>query len=284
MMSIRHVSHEHLLQLIMQNAPLGITVLTPDLRYVIVSRTSLQMTGVSNDGDIVGMHCYDLVGQYRDSTDRVGLERACDACPSLRALATGETAEAVRKVREDFVSHTLAVPLTEATGEIVGVLEIVEDISEKVIDPLTGVHNYRFYDEMVMQESYRAARYDTPLSLLAMDLNHFKRVNDRFGHLRGDQVLREVAQTLARSVRESDHLCRIGGDEFTVVAPHTTSQEAEALARRIEKAVAANFAEYDITVSIGCASYPKDTTDPSQLREIADRRLYALKDAVRSGT
>ncbi|MCJ7796865.1 MAG: GGDEF domain-containing protein, partial [Thermoleophilia bacterium] len=70
--------------------------------------------------------------------------------------------------------------------------------------------------------------------------------------------------------------------EFAVIAPHTTSQEAEALARRVETAIAEGFAEFDLTVCIGIASYPKDTTDPAQLRVIADRRLYELKDGIYS--
>ena len=176
--------------------------------------------------------------------------------------------------------HVTAVPLVDVDGDVVGVLELGEDISDKVIDPLTRVHNYRYYDEMIAQEGYRALRYETPLSLLALDLNHFKLVNDTFGHPRGDQVLRDVAQAVLQSVRESDHVCRIGGDEFAVIAPHTTSQEAEALARRIETAIADEFAVFNITLCVGVASYPRDTTEPAELREIADIRLYELKDGV----
>jgi len=281
-MTPRGVTHQHLLDLILQNAPLGINALTTDLRYVVVGTATDRMVGLPHD-EIIGGHCYDLVGQYSRDPTRSGLERACDSCPCLRALATGEIAEHVRKVRDDLIVHLTAVPLVEADGDVVGVLEMVEDISDKVIDPLTRVHNYRYYDDMTAQEGYRATRYETPLSLLALDLNHFKLVNDTLGHIRGDRVLHDVAQAVFQSVRESDHLCRIGGDEFAVIAPHTTSQEAEALARRVETAIAEGFAEFDLTVCVGIASYPKDTTDPAQLRGIADRRLYELKDGIYSG-
>lgn len=277
--TVRRVTNEHLLDLILENAPLSINALTIDLQYVMVGAASQRMMGRPRD-EIVGSHCYNLVGQYRDDPSRSGLERACDSCPCLRALATGEIAEHVRKWRDNLVVHVTAVPLIEADGDVVGVLEMVDDISDKVIDPLTKVHNYRYYDDMTVQEGYRAVRYETPLSLLALDLNHFKLVNDTLGHLRGDQVLRDVAQAVLQSVRESDHVCRIGGDEFAVIAPHTTAQEAEVLAERVETAIAEEFAEFNITLSVGIASYPKDTTDPAELREIADERLYELKDGV----
>jgi diguanylate cyclase (GGDEF)-like protein len=276
------VANEHLLDLILKNAPLGINALTTDLRYMMVGAATQRMIGVPTD-QIIGSHCYDLVGQYRSDPSRGGLERACDSCPCLRTLATGEIAEQVRKTRDDLVVHLTAVPLVEADGAVVGVLEMVEDISDKVIDPLTKVHNYRYYGDMTAQEGYRAVRYDTPLSLLALDVNHFKLVNDTHGHLRGDMVLHEVAQAVLQSVRESDLVCRIGGDEFAVIAPHTTAQEAETLARRVETAIAEGFANFGLTLSVGIASYPKDTTDPAELREIADQRLYELKDQIYPG-
>lgn len=279
MHAFRTLDQAHLLQLILDNAPLGITVLTTDLRYVLVSRVVHENFMQRPREEIVGKHCYDLVGMYKDDPTRQGLERACEGCPSLRTLATGEPASSVRKVREDLVVHIYAVPLLDEKGDVVGVMEIIENIADKVVDPLTGVHNYRYYDEMMAQEGYRAQRYDSTLALLALDLNQFKMVNDRYGHIEGDTVLRRVAQTMQRTVRQTDHLCRIGGDEFAVIAPHTTFVEGEALARRIQAAIEEKFSDYGLSVAVGLAAYPKDTTDPAELREIADRRLYDLKDA-----
>lgn len=278
-MTLRTVSNEHLLDLILQNAPLSINALTTDLRYAVVGTVTQRLVGLPRD-EIIGAQCYDLMGQYRDDPSRSGLERACDFCPCLRALATGDIAEHVRKWGDGQVVHLTAVPLVEADGHVVGVLEMVDDISDKVIDPLTKVHNYRYYDDITAQEGYRAIRYETPLSMMALDVTNFKLVNDTLGHLRGDEVLRSVAQAVLRTVRESDHVCRIGGDEFAVIAPHTTSQEAETLARRVEAAIAEEFAEFNVTLCVGVASYPKDTTDPARLREIADKRLYELKDLM----
>jgi len=274
----RTLDHTTLLEMVLENSPLGITVLSVDLRYVLVSRYSREELIKLPESEIIGHHCYDLIGMYADDPERSGLERACDACPALRAMATGQTIHNVRKIHEGIVAQSHVVPLKDAQGDIIGVMELIENIAEKVIDPLTQVHNYRFYDEMAAQEGYRAMRYETTLALLALDLNDFKSVNDRFGHLRGDEALRETAAVIQQTVRNSDILCRIGGDEFAVLAPHTTHHEAEALGRRIERAVAESGVDLGITVSIGIAGYPRDTTDPSRLREIADRRLYEIKD------
>lgn len=277
----RTIDHTTLLDLVLENSPLGITVLTSDLRYVLVSSFAREELIARPESEILGKHCYDLIGQYAGDPNRSGLERACDACPALRALSTGDTAVSVRRVRDGLVAQTTVVPLADESGDYIGVLEMIENIADKVIDPLTGVHNYRFYDEMMTQEGYRAQRYDTTLALLALDLDSFKAVNDRYGHLRGDEVLRQIAATLQNTVRGSDLLCRIGGDEFAVLAPHTTYHEAEALADRIERSVGEGFADLGVSISVGIAGYPRDTLNPAELRAIADRRLYEIKDSRR---
>jgi diguanylate cyclase (GGDEF)-like protein len=277
----RTVQHTALLDLILDSAPLGIIVLTADLRYVLVNRYAREQILRRNEEDLLGKHCYDIVGQYADDPTRSGMERACDACPSLRALATGKSATSVRRMQEGQVIQATVVPLTDDAGDLVGVMELVESIADKVIDPLTGVHNYRFWDEMMKQEGYRARRYDTTLALIALDLDHFKSINDRYGHPRGDEVLRDVASALQHAVRAGDLLCRIGGDEFAVLAPHTTYNEAEGLAHRIEQTISEQFGHLGVSISAGIAGYPRDTLDPSQLRAIADKRLYQIKDARR---
>jgi diguanylate cyclase (GGDEF)-like protein len=274
----RALDHSALLDLILDSSPLGITVLTTDLRYVLVNRYAREELLRLPEEQVLGRHCYDIFGMHANDPSRSGLERACDACPSLRALSTGEPATNVRRVREGLVVQSTVVPLTDDTGDLIGVMAMIENIADKVFDPLTGVHNFRFYDEMMKQEGYRAQRYDTTLALIALDLNDFKLVNDRYGHIRGDEVLRDVAATLQRTVRSSDLLCRIGGDEFAVLAPHTTYHEAEALARRIEQSVDEEFSHMGVSISTGIAGYPRDTLNPADLRAIADERLYEIKD------
>lgn len=276
------VDHGALLDLILDSSPLGITVLTTDLRYVLVNRYTREELLKLPEEEILGRHCYDIIGMYANDPSRSGLERACDACPALRALNTGEPATNVRRVRDGLVVQSTAVPLTDDSGDLVGAMELIENIADKVIDPLTEVHNFRFYDEMMRQEGYRAERYETTLAFIALDLNSFKSVNDAYGHICGDEVLRAVAATLQRAVRGSDLLCRIGGDEFAVLAPHTTYHEAETLARRIERSVGEEFGHLGVSISAGIAGYPRDTLNPAELRAIADRRLYETKDRNRT--
>ncbi|MHB9149337.1 MAG: GGDEF domain-containing protein [Thermoleophilia bacterium] len=278
------IDHGALLDLILESSPLGITVLTTDLRYVLVNRYTREEFLKLPEEEILGRHCYDIIGMYANDPGRSGLERACDACPALRALNTGEPATNVRRVRDGLVVQSTVVPLTDDSGDLVGAMELIENIADKVIDPLTEVHNFRFYDEMMRQEGYRAERYETTLALIALDLDSFKSVNDVYGHIRGDEVLRAVAATLQRAVRGSDLLCRIGGDEFAVLAPHTTYHEAETLARRIERSVGEEFGHLGVSISAGIAGYPRDTLNPSELRAIADRRLYETKDRNRAVT
>ena len=272
----------HILELLLESAPVGITVLTTDLKYVVVSRTVAEEFVQLPEKEILGRYCYDVIGTYRDDPDKEGPDRICDGCPALRCLSTGGKATGMRQIRPDLIIRDIAVPVREEGGEVVGVMECLENVADKVTDPLTKIRNYRYYDEMKIQESSRAKRYGNSLSLLALDLNHFKRVNDRFGHPQGDRVLREVAMSFDETVRDSDHLCRVGGDEFAVLAPHTGLWEAEALADRLTEVLADRFKAYGISLAVGVASYPEDTDDPTNLRELADRRLYRAKDARRN--
>ncbi|MGN6521702.1 MAG: GGDEF domain-containing protein [Actinomycetes bacterium] len=128
----------------------------------------------------------------------------------------------------------------------------------------------------------RASRFRRPLAVLMLDVDLFKKVNDTYGHARGDAVLRELAHRLAEQVREVDVLARYGGEEFTVVLPETDRGGAEKLARRILEAVR-NLPFSDggpplqVTVSIGVAIYPQHGQSPAVLLRAADEALYLAK-------
>lgn len=148
-------------------------------------------------------------------------------------------------------------------------------------DPLTGLVNRRYFMEVLGHEIARSRRYRHQLSLLAIDIDEFKRVNDTWGHLRGDDVLCRVAQVAAEQLRDTDTIGRIGGEEFVVLLPETPPEQAASLAERLRAAVAsqvhsAGAAEIRLTVSIGIAELqPRD--DALTLLGRADRRLYAAK-------
>jgi two-component system, cell cycle response regulator len=155
-----------------------------------------------------------------------------------------------------------------------------------VTDPLTGAGNLRHMTTTLAREVERAGRFGRPLSLLLLDLDHFKRVNDTFGHTAGDGVLTELARRLAACVREVDTVARYGGEEFVVVTPETDSGGAEHLANRICQAVrGAEFRVGDdtvpVTVSIGIASLPDHGSASGDLVRAADEGLYAAKRSGR---
>jgi len=152
-------------------------------------------------------------------------------------------------------------------------------------DPLTGLFNPRAFHDELRHELGRTARYREPLSLLLMDLDGLKRVNDQFGHEAGDAALRAVAGAIGKGLREIDLGARIGGDEFAVLAPRTDAQAAVALAERLRALVAKGVddrAGRGSTISIGIASVSPSTDAPptaAALMAAADAALYAAKRA-----
>ncbi|HEX2078196.1 MAG TPA: diguanylate cyclase [Longimicrobium sp.] len=148
-------------------------------------------------------------------------------------------------------------------------------------DPLTGLYSRASLADRLAEEVDRARRYGGGFSLLLIDLDHFKSVNDAFGHRRGDRVLVELAERLAGELRTSDLLFRYGGDEFVLLLPGTARPEAATLAERLLRAVAdtpfAGEPPLSATLSIGVASFPADADGAEQLFERADLRLFAAK-------
>jgi diguanylate cyclase (GGDEF)-like protein len=152
------------------------------------------------------------------------------------------------------------------------------------LDALTGLHNRRYFHETLSREVARAHRYARGLALVIVDIDDFKGVNDRIGHLAGDAVLAETAERLREAVRESDIPCRIGGDELALILPESRLPDAQLLAARIEQAVVARPVARagHIRVSAGFAELqPND--DSTSLFERADQSLYAAKQLRHSG-
>lgn len=154
-------------------------------------------------------------------------------------------------------------------------------------DPLTGVGNRRVFDERLVAEIARTVRHGRPLALLMFDIDHFKAVNDRFGHVAGDRLLALFGRILAEEVRASDLPCRYGGEEFMVIAPETTADQARALAERVRHSFRersrAIAAESTHTVSVGIAGTDalEVEVDRRALVLAADAALYRAKAAGR---
>lgn len=153
-----------------------------------------------------------------------------------------------------------------------------------VTDPLTGLYNRRLFAESFEKELNRARRYGLPLGIAILDLHRFKEVNDKYGHPRGDEVLRAAATTLQKALRTSDSAFRIGGDEFALLLPQTDAAQALALSRRVDTVFAETLKPLQLTVPVtvdhGVATFPQDADQSDQLIRIADERLYRLKQAT----
>ena len=162
--------------------------------------------------------------------------------------------------------------------------------AETITDALTGVNNRRAFDQRWPAELARARRFRLPITLLIVDIDHFKSVNDSYGHATGDQVLIAVGRLIGESLRNCDVAARYGGEEFAVIATHTRPDAALKVAERMRAAVeaqarralGASAAERSITVSIGVAGCDDASVDCKDLFERADAALYRAKESGRN--
>lgn len=152
-------------------------------------------------------------------------------------------------------------------------------------DSLTGLYNRRLFDEYLDKELIRAKRYNEQLAVVILDLHKLKEVNDRHGHMRGDDVLKMAAVTLRTTLRASDFAFRIGGDEFALLLPQTDPEQAVTLCRRVRSQYEAELLPLHLNIAVtldfGVAVYPQDGDQRSELLGTADERLYALKASNR---
>ena len=148
-------------------------------------------------------------------------------------------------------------------------------------DSLTGLANRRELSSALMREAARTARTKEPLSLAVIDIDHFKDINDTFGHLVGDEVLRQVADAMAGSVRDGDLVARYGGEEFAVVLPNCAGDGALAVVERVRAAVGTAATVTRVTVSAGIATTAGEESDSEGLMAAADAALYRSKRAGR---
>lgn len=207
-----------------------------------------------------------------------------------------------RYVRKDgrIIWATLTVSLVrDPQGSPRYFIAIVDDISETVQafrelyeravhDPLTGLNNRATLDETCAAELHRARRYQRPLSIIMIDVDHFKRINDEHGHTVGDEVLRRIASTIAQTLRRSDWAFRYGGEELLLILPEVDHDAAMVTGGRLRERVescrfeVAEGAVFQATISLGVATYPADGEHQDELIQRADQALYAAKATGRN--
>jgi diguanylate cyclase (GGDEF)-like protein len=164
-----------------------------------------------------------------------------------------------------------------------------EKINELIItDDLTGLYNSRHFNELIIYETERAKRYNTPLSLVFFDLDHFKQVNDIHGHLVGSRILTEVGELVKRHTRKVNLAARYGGDEFVILLPSTDKKNAVIMAQSLLDTIRSHDFKADdgstlqLTASFGIASIPEDTVDHKELIYMADKAMYRVKETTRN--
>lgn len=195
----------------------------------------------------------------------------------MQDITEYETAVQVLKARNDELQRRLT-----------DIERLKNRIREQSIrDPLTNLYNRRFLNEFMERELALARRNQKPLALVMLDLDHFKQLNDQFGHQTGDKVIEMVAKHLLRQSRRTDILFRYGGEEFLVILPNTTAAQARHLAEnwRVHVEQAQVFAKHQpvtITLSAGVAVYPEHGTTAFNLIQAADEALYQAKAAGRN--
>lgn len=219
-----------------------------------------------------------------------GLARAILA--PLRALEEG-----ANRLGAGDLSHRVKVDGQDELVQLAGTFNAMAERLEKnqaaleelsVRDGLTGLYNHREFHRRLGEELARHRRYSRPFSLLMLDIDHFKAVNDTHGHQAGDDVLRVMAERIRQEIRPSDQLARYGGEEFAVLLTETSGYQALAAAERIRAAIAAqpiataDGREISITVSVGVAAFPEDADSAERSIAAADQALYAAKKAGRN--
>jgi diguanylate cyclase (GGDEF)-like protein len=181
-------------------------------------------------------------------------------------------------------TRQLEARVQERTAELSAANRQLEQLA--VTDALTGVLNRRALFNMMRREMAREQRHHLMLAVLVFDIDHFKAVNDRYGHLAGDAVLQRVAEVTRRVIRHWDAIARYGGEEFVVVATETDRASALELAERVRRALRSTDIALDqgvlrVTASVGVAMLHPDDTEPEQLIRRADQAMYAAKAAGR---
>jgi diguanylate cyclase (GGDEF)-like protein len=155
------------------------------------------------------------------------------------------------------------------------------------IDGLTQIFNKRYFLETLEREIARSHRYRREMSLVMFDIDHFKKINDSYGHLAGDYVLKHLAQTVKTRIRREDCFARYGGEEFSIVLPEIDGLNSKPFAEKIRQLVEATEFKFEnttmpVTISMGVATMDMDSTDPQALIKRADERLYEAKSSGRN--
>jgi diguanylate cyclase (GGDEF)-like protein/PAS domain S-box-containing protein len=296
----------------LRSAASGIVITDRDGRITWVNPAACAITGYASD-ELVGRHTRILRSGLHGRDFYENLWRTVLSGHAWSGMITNR-----RKDGSLYHEEQTIAPVLDERGEVTHFIAIKQDVTEKrrleealatasaelsarilevealtvrlrdqaIRDPLTGLHNRRYLEEALVRDAAHATRTGHPLTLAMLDVDRFKQINDRHGHAIGDLVLLRLADVLRAGVRESDLVCRVGGEEFLVVLPGAPLPAAVRRAEEWRERFAAESVEapagsVSSTVSIGVALYRGDSESIGAVLERADRALYAAKAAGR---
>lgn len=240
--------------------------------------------------------------------ERIKNDEATRIIPVIMVTALNEIEDKIRATEagaDDFVSKPFnKLELLTRVKSLLRIKELHDELNAKVkeleqakerlrqlaiTDGLTGLYNHRYLKEHLEQELYRASRHLSEVSAVMIDIDHFKKYNDTYGHPAGDALLSAVARLLKENIRKIDIAARYGGEEFCLVLAETNKAAAVVVAEKMRKLVElSQFQPQEarvngrVTISLGVATFPDDATSMNDLIAIADRRLYHAKQGGRN--
>lgn len=272
----------------------GILLLDPEARVKSWNRGAERMTGWS-EGDVAGLP-YEALFANRSVADRLPA-RQLESARSGR-LVEEESLRSRSDGLEFTVSSTLE-PVRGRFGELKGYVEVFADISLRKAreedlfrratrDPLTGALNRAHFSTVAEQELERARRFSEPLTVVMLDIDHFKRINDSYGHPVGDRAIISLVELCLAELRAIDTVGRVGGEEFALLLPRANKEPAVEIMQRLRRRIAENVLECDggiklsYTVSIGLATRRPHLNKFTELLRCADQALYKAKNKGRN--
>jgi diguanylate cyclase (GGDEF)-like protein/PAS domain S-box-containing protein len=259
-----------------KKAPLGVFIIQ-NKKFKAINDEFIAYTGYSED-ELLEIAPLAIVSEsFRESVKK----NAIEMLNSKRDKPYEYLAN--RKDGQDIWVIEAVVPI-KLQGEraVAGFfMDIASIVHDSITDVLTGLFNRRFLNNKLEEESKRSGRYQSPLSLILLDIDFFKKYNDSFGHTEGDKILSKVGDTIKRCIRQTDFGCRYGGEEFAVILPETNVEDAILIAERIRKGVESDTAKLNmgVTISAGVGSYTKKQS----INEFISKTDVALYKAKKSG-
>ena len=265
-----------------------------ELRFTFVNGADERMRGVCRE-EVIGRPLSEQLAPGGRQTLALATQRQLE---SAQSLVERFEVEMLCKSGGRVWVEINSTPIHDAASQIVGYIGVARDATERreaqkvlreqsIRDPLTGLYNRRYLDESLARELSRAKRDGLPLSLLMVDIDYFKKLNDSYGHQAGDEVLKRLGELIGRGARSGDLPCRYGGEEFLLVLPTMSLESAVERADQWRLAFADEKIPFantllSATLSIGVATCPEHGTTSEKLIGAADQALYAAKHAGRN--